>query len=774
MADTKLLQRRTNIPGQRPGITDLELGEIGINTHDGKMFIKRNAFGETEVVQVGDDKVDNVYYVAKSGKRGNLGTSLSDAFATVDSAVDVITTLKSFSFDETLCRRDLGFIFDGLYLDIAFGTNYNAVTSGLAYQRAGSLKVTTDQLTPTRVAFNQARGAIASVDEVKLSTGLNGALYRNNEHWSEIIDILINGKVSTEQAADDLRFPLPNTLPTAGADHASVILQQNREWFKTEVVEYITQNYPLLDYDSVRCQRDVGFIIDGLTFDVLYGGTHGITLNTRAYFVGAVSQLGAGETAATVATYEHLGRVISELVVNNLTSNLTTGANESGDNGEYATSTEATALTNNLSILTDTLTAGDTNSLPARVEPDLSLTAVNPELVNAIAAIKADEEFLITQSVNAAKNTGDTTIYLKSGDYIVNNPVKLPPKTAIVGDNLRTTTIRPNSVDSDIFYMDNGVFIKDITFRDHQNLAACVAYDPNVDSPRAGPFIVQSPYVQNCTSITNDGVGMRIDGSKATGLRSMVSDAFTQYNASGIGVHLLNRGYAQLVSIFTISTQTSILAQSGGQCSITNSNSSFGDFGLIAEGSSPTLYEGELDSDLVRFESEMFINNVINLDSSDYLGTFGTPKKPNYGDAMIFDSENYYYTVLGVDSVAPNQYKIEFEPVMQADKLRKQNVRFVQRSLITSSSHTFEYVGAGTNTFTAIPQNGGIPIPSREVLFDSETNEGLVVFTSTDQLGDFRIGSELTIRRQAGRIEGETFERSLYAILTPYILALEG
>jgi hypothetical protein len=106
--------------------------------------------------------------------------------------------------------------------------------------------------------------------------------------------------------------------------------------------------------------------------------------------------------------------------------------------------------------------------------------------------------------------------------------------------------------------------------------------------------------------------------------------------------------------------------------------------------------------------------------------------------------------------------------------IRNQAITFRQRSVITSSSHTFEYVGAGTNTFTAIPQNGGVPDATKEVIFDSATNEGLVVFTSTDQLGDFRIGAGLTIRRQAGTIEGETFERSLYAILTPYILALEG
>lgn len=1647
MTDTRLLQKRTNVPGQKPGITDLALGEIGINTHDGKMFLKRNAYGEIDIVQVGDDAVENVFYVSKSGKFGNTGKSLGDSFKTIDSAVSTITELKSFAFDEAKCRRDFGYLFDGLYLDMALGTNYNAVTSGLAYQRAGSLKVVNQQLTPTRVSFNQARGAIGSVDEVKASIGQDGALYRNNEYWSEVVDILINGETSTEKAADDIRYPVPSSLPTADADDAAVILQNNREWLKDELTAYISNNFPaisydrskcrrdtgfivegliydlmtgsnyntvtaglayyrgnavkvlsdqknptisaiiflrdkildlpitdatkasiranvqeivdiltngiaqaneltfpsipytndnrraagdqlqnnkeliideiikhvaqnfdvqnydevkcrrdtgyiidavafdlitgsnyntvtsglayqransayvlsdqkegttgaiehlrdaintlsladitkthvtdsineiidvinngidaadavefptspvvntqrraagqqiqsnkeliidevikyisenfsnltfdrtrfttdvervikavtndlatgsnyshvtvgrranadfiltddanesieslqylatkinerdidtstqnfvtstineiidiitngdsagntitfdpnitssvnekngalqlqvnktfivnqvisyietnfpalsynvnkcrrdvgyildgvihdllydgnygsrqsaqayfvgaasqlggdsevtasiaayrelkdiaqdvileiypgqdvtgtpadssqlsrvgsLLDltidtlvngdtasldaevlpdltgvatpasedyqtifsaidsiasevlshadltgpvqydrtdcrrdtsyildaltfdiqyggnvgsrysadayfvgvasqlgtdsevaatigaytqlktvlgqvvtgtfegqdlssgvagstetdrlntlvdviidvlvagnadsalatletpdsagvapalltdynlirnntlalqdsviawadiygpttydktkcrrdtsyildalthdllyggnvgarasafayyegavsqlgsdsevaftlaaydrldsvasqvikeefagqntdagvatdsevtrlrsyidiitdaiaadssgsippqiqnnhtgldltdyniisnakptiqdqvvtyadrygptsYDRTRCRRDVGFIVDGLTFDVLYGGTHGITLNTRAYFVGALSQLGndSNEIAATVGTYNHLSTIIGEIVQGEPTSNITYGYDSGGNGGQFATATEATALQNNVSILTGAITAGSLDSVPAIVEPDLSARGTPSGIIDAITGIDAIRDFLITQSINAAKNTGDTTIFLKSGDYVINNPIKLPPKTAIVGDNLRTTTVRPASPDSDMFYMDNGCFIKDITFRDNQNFAAAVAYDPRVDSPGAGPFIVQSPYIQNCTVITNDGVGMRVDGSKVSGLRSMVSDAFTQYNAAGYGVHMMNRGYAQLVSIFTISTQTSILAEGGGQCSITNSNSSFGDFGLVARGSSPVLYRGVLDSDYRTFDDVLTINNSINLDSNDYIGSFGEFKKPNYGDAMVFDSEDYFYTVLDVDSEGDGSYTLRFEPPLNADKQRSQNVSFRQRSVITSSSHTFEYVGSGTNTFTAIPQNGGIPRKDREVVYDSGTNEGLVVFTSTDELGDFRIGSELTIRRQAGRIEGETFERSLYAILTPYILALEG
>ena len=778
MAITKIISKNTATPNKRPGIADIDLGEIAINTYDGKMFIKKDQNGEVEIVQVGDDPTPNVYYVAKSGKPGNLGTSLSDAFKTLDSAVDLITTLQEFEFDEAVCRRDLGLILDGLQWDIAFGTNYNAVTSGLAYQRAGSTKVIDEQIVATRSAFNEAKGAIASLDPVKLSTGYDGALARNSRHWAEIVDILVNGQTSTEIAADPIIYPEPSVLPTPDANDASVILQNNREWFKTEIVEYISDNYPGLTYDSVRCRRDVGFITDGLTFDVLYGGTFATTINTRAYFSFGNNQLGDSandpEVLATVATYGHLKQIVGEIIQGSLTSNLSSGADESGNSGQYATSTETTVTDSLLDILIDAISDGNLSGLPAAVDPSLTSRGVSTELRDAIQEINDERNLIITQSVQRANATNDITIYLKSGDYVINNPIQLPEKVAIVGDNLRTTTIRPNSVDSDLFYVKSGCFLKDITFRDHQSGAACVAFNPNVDSPRAGPFIIQSPYVQNCTSITTDGIGMKIDGSKCWGLRSMVSDAFTQYNAAGTGVYLLNRGYAQLVSIFTISTATSILAETGGQCSITNSNTSFGDFGLIARGSSPVLYQGILDSDYTKFDDVIQVNEITNLDSSDWLNEYGAYKKPNYGDAMKFDSENYYYTVLGIDSVGPGVYNLRFEPPLNQNMTRNQVVSFRQRSVITSSSHTFEYVGAGTNTFTAIPQNGGIPDPTKEVIFDSETNEGLVVFTSTDQLGDFRIGAELTIRRQAGRIEGETFERSLYAILTPYILALEG
>ena len=106
----------------------------------------------------------------------------------------------------------------------------------------------------------------------------------------------------------------------------------------------------------------------------------------------------------------------------------------------------------------------------------------------------------------------------------------------------------------------------------------------------------RSPYVRNCTNFMTGSIGMKINGDHAdaafTGtnnggqdLKSMVCDSFTQYNEAGIGVSISNNGYAQLVSIFTIGCEIGIGVSSGGQCDLTNSNSSFGIKGLVADGS---------------------------------------------------------------------------------------------------------------------------------------------------------------------------------------------
>jgi len=88
-----------------------------------------------------------------------------------------------------------------------------------------------------------------------------------------------------------------------------------------------------------------------------------------------------------------------------------------------------------------------------------------------------------------------------------------------------------------------------------------------------------------------------------------------------------------------------------------------------------------------------------------------------------------------------------------------------------ASGHSLEYIGTGPDIERALPQNGGIPIPEQET---DARDGGLVVFTSTDQAGNFKIGDGIIINQNTGTITGDVYSKSLFATMTPFILALGG
>jgi len=241
----------------------------------------------------------------------------------------------------------------------------------------------------------------------------------------------------------------------------------------------------------------------------------------------------------------------------------------------------------------------------------------------------------------------DTTIFVKSGDYVEDNPIRLPEKLSIWGDTLRATTVRPLNRKQDLFWVTNGNYLAQMTFKDHEAPSSAVAFaPPTVEFP--APAIHTSPYVQNCTSITTTGCGMRVDGNYTKGLKSMVVDAYTQYNQGGIGIHMLNLGNTQLVSAFTINCDIAFLCTGGGFCSLTNSNSSFGNFGLVADGVSEPRYTGVLTgSKLGIIGDTIVLNNLIT--------------RPNVGDAVSFNGSTNYYTVTIAEELAADDI-VKTEP----------------------------------------------------------------------------------------------------------------
>jgi hypothetical protein len=146
-------------------------------------------------------------------------------------------------------------------------------------------------------------------------------------------------------------------------------------------------------------------------------------------------------------------------------------------------------------------------------------------------------------------------------------------------------------------------------------------------------------------------------------------------------------------------------------------------------------------------------------------------QRPNVNDAVSFDGGITLYTIYGSTPLVGGTSTVLLPAELTTVIPNNTPVLFYQRSQITSSSHTFEYVGTGDDLSQALPNTGAQPIQANEVV---QVNGGEVIYTSTDQKGDFRVGDQLTINSVQGTIQGEAFDRSLFAVMTPYILALEG
>ena len=811
--------RRSAVRGNKPTVGQLDLGEVAINTHDGKMFFKRDKDGDLSIIELGGAQVaENVFYVSKSGDDSNAGTALDRAYLTLDKALEEAAKRRGAagldsdgaqsSVIEAKTRRDLGYYLDASKYDIALGTTFNQVFQG----RAGSY---TQGITEVLFSLDATKDL---VNDLAAISGDATSLSRADAYWDEVKDIIQNGRDNAD-ALGLAQYPSPlhaadyydSSQTEDDASRSKTKLINNKVFISEEVNEWVKANYNL-SYDSAKCKRDIRFAVEALTYDATYLGNAGAYDNANFFFFNGdgPAQISAIETPATAAAYDRMAEVVEGVLKDSAVV-------LSGPGGNYTTTQNTTGLTprqikvNELSasvtMIGDVIRNGR-SSLPAsRITPDLdsrvtfsSVSLDDPALKTSFDAIVSNKTSIIDDVVNLVDSEypllfdiGDryvdvldtpeiaTTIYLKTGDYTINNPLKIPKNVSIIGDNLKNTSIRPKNKTSDMFYVNNNCYMSDVTFRDHLQPAAVIAWNPAGDS--ASNIIVNSPYIRNCTSITgpdlsrnddgtyvypdaNDptkpaagGDGIRNDGSKVGGIRSIVVDSFTQINQGGKGVYLLNRGYCQLVSVFTIYCDVGFLAENGGFASITNSNSSFGNIALKATGVSEKLYEAKVDGQQDRLDNLITIKNLT--------------QRPNISDAVKFASDPLYYTVDSAswDSDAKTgTIKILEDPDINLPD--NDSATFHQRSALSSSGHTFEWIGTGTDVRTALPYRGGIPKQVDEVVQDSDRG-GLCFVTSTDQKGDFRVGEDFLIQRSTGTIEGQAFDRSLFARVTPFSLALE-
>lgn len=372
-------------------------------------------------------------------------------------------------------------------------------------------------------------------------------------------------------------------------------------------------------------------------------------------------------------------------------------------------------------------------------------------------------------------------------------------------------------------------------------------------SPGVG-IVDKGPYIRNCTNFIPNSIGLKADGFNAEpgdeddiGVQGAMSvDSFTQFNQGGIGVSISNCSYCQLVSIFTIACDKAIVTQSGGQCDITNSNSSFGNYGLYSKGvgdeKTKTIYRysGIAHTEAKAEQDKIIVSGVGTNRPYDgqalYFGKLyynierievtdggsgysfppnviiSSPPGPNGIKAEASANIDENGKVISIDLISvgsqylkdpypsitfsggggvgaaatailnPIYYKVQsaslpvagITTVILTQNLNNNvdagtEVYFSRLSLQIATTISFEYIGSGTNILAAKPAKGGVTIQENEIF---KEDGGQIVYTSTDQAGNFRIGDDLVINQLTGTISGRAFSQSLLNTVTPLVIAL--
>ena len=598
-------------------------------------------------------------------------------------------------------------------------------------------------------------------------------LVSNGNH---ITDLSFQGQTATNNSAVIAFKPLVGVASNRFFDAARII-RYNLDFIASEAVGFLTSiDYPngpfsLTSGDYTSCKDDIKDIFRAVCHDIVRGGNSKCVGAGLSYYTGATLQHIVGVKTETIDTIEYAAGIAKSCINNVLW------------NGNYQS--EFTQI-RDLSIQADPSTGSniDIDSCSNVVSAIYSCVGV----VTTIIGVG-------TTAVGTLFNT-------------------MYPGNAGIG------TTNPNDIPS------QGV-----------------------------GNVIKGPYIRNCTNFIPGSVGMRVDGFHAepgdkddTGITGMMSvDSYTQYNQGGIGVEVSNGAYAQLVSIFTICTDKAIVTKGGGQCDITNSNSSFGTQGLVSDGvSDPTSlssyrYTGEVASNAsegdftiaisgigkerpysgqalyfdelyYEIESVTIIDGGSGFTEAPSVVFLGSPSGPSaivaeaiatiadgkvVSISMIGNGRNYrlsdiafgatlsggggsginivpnarplYYQVRSATLPSAGVSTVTFANPLNNDVGIGTTAFMFRQSLQIVSSHSFEYIGSGNAIEFARPSKGGVTIRENEVI---KLNGGEVVYTSTDQDGNFAIGDGLVIEQATGTISGRSFERSLLNTVTPFIIAL--
>ena len=831
---TPIRIKRSAVPGKKPTVDQLQLGELAVNFYDGKLFFKQDTNGVgigTRIVEVGaGQSVGRTLYVTTNGNDNNTGLNDLDGKATIKSAIEASQSNDTIK------------VLPGTYIE----NNPIDIPDNVSIEGAELRRCLVQPQNSGEDLFYVGNG-------------------------SHITDLSFIGNPSTNGAAVISFRPLSGVSSDRFFD-AARLLRQNLDFIAEETAGYIGSSTDYIPEPAVTV--DEAFLSDlkdrikktyrSVCHDITRGG------NSKCVGTG-LTYTGLNLNHITALRYS--AGIARAVVTNSMWADKPLGDSQTVTNAVYDGAVGILTITtlnnHNLNDNDGVNVTGITFSCDQgnKVYPDGNIGYTFPvhnrisnnQFEIVVGLNNRAHNYVSGGSIQKRQNyqdistqVRDLSIQGESGGGGFNNA--LPSCSNVVSAVYTCVGIVTGMIKNDID--GNSTITGFTTNYPGNNGAINSGILTSSLSPTQGVGIIRKgPYIRNCTNFIPNSIGAKIDGFDSDegdqvndiGVQGSFNvDSYTQFNQGGIGVSVTNGAYCQLVSIFTICDDIAIYAGKGGQCDLTNSNSSFGTKGLVSEGVGDNYskcvdrYTGTAttsssqstnivtlsglgnnrpyNGQAVYFDKKYSVVSDIEVTNggsgytSPPLVTIDDPTGPGIAipaqatcevldgkvtKVLLRGGGSQYETAPSVTFVGGGGVGAAATTILDAiyytiDESTQpssgistvtliQNLNnsislgttayFSRQSLQIVSSHSFQYIGAGNTIETAYPSRGSTTIKENEVI---KLDGGEISYTSTDERGNFRIGDGVVIDQSTGTVSGNIYIKSLFTQVTPFILALGG
>ena len=347
-----------------------------------------------------------------------------------------ISPFVGYTYDSAKCKRDVGYVIDAYINDIRYGGNENIIQVASQYWLGGVAQVDGDRQ-PEIVAHTKLRDIINTniLPRLLYSSQQNPVLSNQN-----------TAGTSAEVGTNTIITTLSGILTNVIANGLSVLPE----------VTYSVRNFPNYIYDSAKCERDIGYIVDAYLNDIRYGGNVKTRFVASRYWVGDVPQID-GDRKPEIVTHQF----IRDLIVNTILPQASYGLPYQAQipiytNGDSTVSGEILArarITDLSAIIINVITNGLSN-LPAVVNGVSSvkiqgryrldeLLLITNATNNQIIYNFSDSSLGAVAAVDTASNTNgilsddDFPAFIQTADYVTTLTLKADTSTCLRTDDIQ-------------------------------------------------------------------------------------------------------------------------------------------------------------------------------------------------------------------------------------------------------------------------------------------------------------------------------------------------